>query len=67
MASKKKGPRQLVGLQCSVCKSFGYVTTYNRNNDIAKRQAGEKESFPLNKYCKKCRHHTLHKAMKKLK
>ncbi|MBQ6436692.1 50S ribosomal protein L33 [bacterium] len=68
MASKKKkGPRQLVGLQCSDCKAFGYVTTYNRNNDILKRQAGEKESFPLKKYCKKCRHHTLHKAMKKLK
>ena len=67
MASKKKGPRQLVGLQCTVCKSFGYVTTYNRNNDIAKRQAGEKESVPLNKYCKKCRHHTSHKTMKKLK
>ena len=67
MASKKKGPRQLVGLQCSQCGAFGYVTTYNRNNEIAKRQSGQKESFPLSKYCRQCRTHTNHKAMKKLK
>jgi ribosomal protein L33 len=67
MATKKKGPRQIAGLQCTVCKSFGYITEYNRNNDIIKRQAGEKESFPLNKYCKTCRKHTSHKLMKKLK
>jgi ribosomal protein L33 len=67
MATKKKGPRQLAGLQCSVCKSFGYITEYNRNNEIAKKQAGEKEAFPLSKYCKKCQKHTEHKLMKKLK
>ena len=66
-ATKKKGPRQLAGLQCSVCKAFGYITQYNRNNDILKRQAGEKESFPLSKYCKVCRKHTEHKLVKKLK
>lgn len=66
-ATKKKGPRQLAGLQCSVCKDFGYITQYNRNNDILKRQAGEKESFPLSKYCKVCRKHTEHKLVKKLK
>ncbi|MDR0463444.1 MAG: 50S ribosomal protein L33 [Pseudomonadales bacterium] len=67
MAAKKKGPRQIAGLQCTVCKSFGYITEYNRNNDILKRQSGEKETFPLNKYCKRCQKHTSHKLMKKLK
>ena len=67
MASKKKGPRQLVGLQCTVCKKHNYTTTYNRNNEIAKKQSGEQETFPLSKYCKVCQKHTEHKAMKKLK
>lgn len=66
-ASKKKGPRQLVGLQCSECKKHNYTTTYNRNNEIEKKQHGEKEAFPISKYCKVCHKHTLHKAMKKLK
>jgi ribosomal protein L33 len=67
MAKKKKGPRQIVGLQCSKCKAFGYVTEYNKNNDILKKQAGEEGTFPLKKYCKRCMTHVDHKAMKKLK
>lgn len=67
MAKKKKGPRQLAGLTCTVCKSFNYVTEYNKNNEILKTQAGEDKTFPLSKYCKKCRKHTEHKMAKKLK
>ncbi|MEN8253260.1 MAG: 50S ribosomal protein L33 [Patescibacteria group bacterium] len=67
MAKKKKGPRQTVGLVCSVCKNFNYVTQYNKNNEILKNQKDESKTFPLNKYCKKCRKATSHKLKKKLK
>lgn len=67
MAKAKKGPRQAVGLQCKVCKSFGYITEYNKNNDILKKQATGKGTFPLNKWCAVCRQVQPQMAMKKLK
>lgn len=67
MAKKKKGPRQAVGLKCSICNAFGYVTDYNKNNDTLKKQAGGSGAFPLNKYCSVCRKHTEHTVSKKLK
>jgi large subunit ribosomal protein L33 len=67
MAKKKKGPRQAIGLQCSVCGEFGYITEFNKNNEILKTQMGDDKTFPLNKYCSRCRQHTSHKQMKKLK
>ncbi|MCB9801374.1 MAG: 50S ribosomal protein L33 [Pseudomonadales bacterium] len=66
MASKKKGPRQHIGLKCSECDNFGYITSMNKNNEQLKKQAGE-ATFPINKYCNKCRKHTEHKQAKKLK
>ena len=67
MAKKKKGPRQSVGLKCSVCNAFGYITEYNKNNELLKKQADGKGSFPLEKYCSVCRKHTTHTVSKKLK
>jgi ribosomal protein L33 len=67
MAKKKKGPRQAIGLQCSVCKSFNYITEYNKNNEQLKTQTKNEKTFPLNKYCNVCRKHTEHKVAKKLK
>jgi ribosomal protein L33 len=67
MAKKKRGPRQITGLKCSVCGVFGYITAYNKNNEQLKKQAGGNDTFPLSKYCKKCRKHTPHKLQKKLK
>ncbi|MDA1079695.1 MAG: 50S ribosomal protein L33 [bacterium] len=64
---KKKGPRQAAGLQCSDCKSFGYITEYNKNNEILKKQTTNESTFPLNKFCSVCRKRTAHKLMKKLK
>ena len=64
---KKKGPRQIIGLQCSVCKAFGYVTEFNKNNEQLMKQTNDTSTFPLNKYCKVCKKHTSHKQMKKLK
>ncbi|NCS97130.1 MAG: 50S ribosomal protein L33 [Candidatus Pacebacteria bacterium] len=66
MASKKKGPRQHIGLKCSECSTFGYVTSMNKNNELLKKQGGE-TTFPLSKYCSKCRKHTSHVQSKKLK
>lgn len=68
MASKKKkGPRQAAGLQCTHCKSFGYVTDYNKNNETLKKQTSGDSTFPIMKYCKVCKVHREHKLMKKLK
>ncbi len=67
MAKKSKGPRQIVGLKCSVCNAFGYVTEFNKNNEQLKKQTSNESTFPLSKYCKVCRKHTDHKQSKKLK
>ncbi|MEX0896215.1 MAG: 50S ribosomal protein L33 [Patescibacteria group bacterium] len=67
MAKSKKGPRQIVGLQCKACKSFGYITEYNKNNEQIKKQADGKPTFPLRKYCSVCRSHEDHVMAKKLK
>ena len=66
MPKAKKGPRQSVGLKCGVCGFFNYLTQYNKNNELLKKQKGA-GTFPLRKYCKRCRQHTEHKPMKKLK
>jgi len=67
MAKKSKGPRQIIGLKCSVCNAFAYVTEFNKNNEQLKKQITNKSTFPLKKYCKVCRKHTEHKQAKKLK
>ena len=67
MAKKKKGPRQLVGLKCSECGAFNYITEYNKNNEQLKKQKNGETSFPIKKYCKVCRKTTVHKVAKKLK
>ena len=67
MAKKKKGPRQIVGLKCSECNMFGYVTEFNKINEQLKKQTTNESTFPLNKYCSVCRKHTEHKQAKKLK
>ena len=64
---KKKGPRQAVGLKCSVCGAFGYITQVNKNNEILKKQTTNVSTFPLKKYCSVCKKHTVHKQAKKLK
>lgn len=67
MAKAKKGPRQSAGLQCKVCKSFGYITEFNKNNEQLKKQTDNESTFPLRKYCSVCRKHTEHTLSKKLK
>ncbi len=45
-----------IGLTCSECKNRNYVTFINKKNMSGKLQ--------LNKYCKHCKKHTLHKESK---
>lgn len=68
MAKKKKGPRQAIGLKCTVCNNFGYITEYNKNNETLKKQmSGKTGKFELMKHCDVCKKHTKHVEAKKLK
>ncbi len=46
----------LIKLQCTACKEINYCSRKNRKE--------HKEKLQLNKFCPKCRKHTLHKEMK---
>ncbi|MGB3863417.1 MAG: 50S ribosomal protein L33 [Candidatus Aminicenantaceae bacterium] len=48
--------REIVTLQCAVCKRRNYTTTRNKKQQTEKIQ--------LKKYCKFDRKHTLHKEVK---
>ena len=52
----KKGPRILVTLACSECKSQNYTTEKNRQNT--------QDKLELKKFCKNCRKTTVHKEVK---
>jgi len=54
----KKGSRIDVGLVCEVCHAVNYVVEKNKVNTTS--------SLKLNKFCQKCRKHTVHKETKKL-
>ncbi|OGM18511.1 50S ribosomal protein L33 [Candidatus Woesebacteria bacterium RIFCSPHIGHO2_01_FULL_38_10] len=55
----KKGAREIVALVCKNCKSQNYATVRNKLNMEGK--------LTLNKYCKRCKKHTVHKETTKLK
>ncbi len=65
MASSQN--REPVGLTCTVCGNFNYITSYNKTNELLKEQQGEDETFPLKKFCPRCNKRTDHKAVKSLK
>ncbi|MDD5908822.1 MAG: 50S ribosomal protein L33 [Clostridiales bacterium] len=48
--------RVKITLACSDCKQRNYDTTKNKKNDP--------DRLELNKYCRFCRKHTLHKEAK---
>lgn len=54
----KKEQRELLGMQCTVCKHVNYVTKRNKINTP--------EKLKLTKYCRVCRKHTEHKETSKL-
>ena len=45
-------PQTKFVMECSVCKTYGYVTSKNRQNVTDK--------LTLSKYCRKCGKHTAH-------
>jgi large subunit ribosomal protein L33 len=49
-------PREIVTLQCNVCKNRNYSTTKNRKTTT--------ERLEFSKFCKRCRKHTEHKETK---
>ena len=55
----KKGPRQYLGLKCTVCGNFNYISERNKTET--------QEKLALTKHCRTCRKHTLHKEVSKLK
>ncbi|WP_298563363.1 50S ribosomal protein L33 [uncultured Phascolarctobacterium sp.] len=48
--------RSLVTMVCTECKQRNYQTNKNKKNDP--------DRIELNKYCKFCKKHTLHKETK---
>jgi large subunit ribosomal protein L33 len=48
--------REQITLQCSACKQRNYIGTRNKKLQT--------ERLEVNKYCKFCRKHTLHKEVK---
>ncbi len=54
MATKTK--ENMVKLRCSECKEINYYTSRNKKKI--------KEKLEVNKFCNRCRKHTLHKEMK---
>ncbi|MFA4858007.1 MAG: 50S ribosomal protein L33 [Candidatus Margulisiibacteriota bacterium] len=49
--------REIISLDCEVCKRKNYTTNKNKKNT--------KDKLALKKYCKWCKKHTLHKEGKR--
>jgi len=49
-------PREMVTLQCSMCKERNYTTMKNRKTTT--------DRLEFSKFCRKCRKHTPHKESK---
>jgi len=49
-------PREIITLQCTDCRNRNYSTTKNRKKTS--------ERLELKKFCRHCRHHTVHREVK---
>ncbi|NMB62847.1 MAG: 50S ribosomal protein L33 [Chloroflexi bacterium] len=54
--AKKKDVRPVITLECTECKERNYTTEKNRRNDPGRME--------LEKYCKRCKKHTMHRETK---
>ncbi len=52
----KAGSRELVTLQCTICKEENYRTSKNKKNTT--------ERLEIKKYCSRCQKTTIHKEKK---
>ncbi|MEW6369130.1 MAG: 50S ribosomal protein L33 [Acidobacteriota bacterium] len=48
--------REIIQLQCGECKRRNYSTTKNKKKTT--------ERLELKKFCRHCRHHTVHREVK---
>ncbi len=48
--------REIITLQCVDCKNRNYTTTKNKKKTS--------DRLELTKFCRTCRHHTVHKEVK---
>ncbi|MBU0504258.1 MAG: 50S ribosomal protein L33 [Candidatus Omnitrophota bacterium] len=48
--------REIITLECTVCKNRNYTTTKNKKK--------HQEKLEIKKFCKCCRKHTVHKEIK---
>jgi large subunit ribosomal protein L33 len=48
--------RIIITLECTECRERNYTSEKNRRNDP--------QRLELNKYCRRCRQHTLHRETK---
>jgi len=49
-------PRDIITLACTECKRRNYMTTKNKKT--------MSEKLEIKKYCRFCRHHTVHRETK---
>ena len=56
MAKKRGDVRGLINLACPACRERTYWSEKNRRNDQGRLE--------LNKYCPRCRKHTLHREVR---
>ncbi|MFC1872868.1 50S ribosomal protein L33 [Chloroflexota bacterium] len=54
--ARKADARGVIHLSCPECKERTYTTSKNRKNDT--------QRLELNKYCPRCRVHTIHREVK---
>ena len=52
----KKDVRRVITLECTECRERNYTSEKNRRNDP--------QRIELQKYCPRCRQHTLHRETK---
>jgi large subunit ribosomal protein L33 len=53
---RNKGMREIVTMQCTVCKERNYTTTKNKKTTTGRLE--------LSKFCNRCRKHQPHKESK---
>ncbi|MBI2861180.1 MAG: 50S ribosomal protein L33 [Chloroflexi bacterium] len=56
MAKRKGEARIVITLACTQCRERDYTTEKNRRNDPNRLE--------LDKYCRRCRQHTLHREVR---
>lgn len=62
MGKAKKGARNFVALECTVCKENNKVS--KENYFTSKNKNNTSDRLEISKYCPTCQKHTVHKEKK---